>query len=134
MSYTRNDYSSIIEAREVIHGFYLSALDKYPEIPKTLLSHYIGVSIKACSRDGDLGKQKDFIKLLNFLDFLETIGYLHHRQAVTAIEVNELLGNSIVYFFEIYKPYILQRRQKDPKFYGKLECLYNEVKKERNNN
>ncbi len=64
------------------------------------------------------------------MDFLETIGYLYVQKAVTVPELNELLGNSIVYFYEIFQPYIKHRRNSkdDQKFYSQFEQLYKRVK------
>lgn len=115
----------IIQAREVIHRFYLDArkISDSPHEWKII----IGAGIKYLHRNDN--KVEDFIKLLNFLDFLETIGYLHYINAVTVYEVRELLGNSIVYYFEIFKPFILLRREetKDNKFYEHFERLYSKI-------
>lgn len=64
------------------------------------------------------------------MDFLETIGYLHYINAVTVGEVRELLGNSIVYYYEIFEPFILLRRKEtdDIKFYEHFERLYFNVR------
>jgi hypothetical protein len=59
----------------------------------------------------DEKKVTDFIYLLNFLDFLETIGYLHSEKAISLDGVRELLGNSIIYFYEIFSVYIEYRKR-----------------------
>ncbi|WP_420324126.1 DUF4760 domain-containing protein [Legionella birminghamensis] len=46
------------------------------------------------------------------------------------MEARELLGNSIIYYFDIFKPFIEMRRSEtnDNKFYEHFENLYNDVK------
>lgn len=119
----------IIEAREVIHEIYLKVKQNNPE--NTCEKHIkecIGESIYAISKYQS--RISCFIRLLNFLDFLETIGYLYYIKAVSIKEINELLGNSVIYFFEIYMKYIKCRRDKcdDDKFYEHFEFLYNDIK------
>lgn len=117
----------IIEAREVIHELYLAAEELNPERDNEEIKSIIAHQIMALKDNKD--KIKPFIKLLNFLDFFETIGYLHDKKAITTEEVSELLGNSIIYFYDIFSLYISYRRNtKDPKFYIKFEKLYLELK------
>lgn len=117
--------SEIIHAREIIHEFYLTATELYPDFDNDQIKPIIGKMINDIHNN--IGRKRDFIYLLNFLDFLETIGYLYVKKGVTIPELNELLGNSIVYFYEIYEPYIKHRRKKDPKFYDQFEKLYESV-------
>ncbi|HBD9375990.1 TPA: hypothetical protein KLD42_002906 [Legionella pneumophila] len=119
--------SEIVKAREVIHKLYLDAKKEHPEYENEQIKPIIAQAIRDLNDDEK--KIKEFIKLLNFLDFLETIGYLHSRKAITTEEVSELLGNSIIYFYDIFSIYISYRRTtKDPGFYIKFEKLYLEVK------
>ena len=115
--------SEIIQAREVIHKLYLDAKKISPSSPQEW-KIIVGAGIKYLHENKE--KIEDFIRLLNFLDFLETIGYLHYINAVTVGEVRELLGNSIVYYYEIFRPFILLRRKEtdDKKFYEHFESLY----------
>ncbi|HAT2147266.1 DUF4760 domain-containing protein [Legionella pneumophila] len=118
----------IIKAREIIHEYYLNIKQKNNEIEIDTLKQELGKKVIVISRD--INFKSDYIYLLNFLDFLETIGYLYVRNAVTIPELNELLGNSIVYFYEIFQPYIKHRRDSkgDQKFYSQFEQLYKSVK------
>ncbi|VEB35513.1 DUF4760 domain-containing protein [Legionella cherrii] len=117
----------IIRAREVIHKLYLDAKKLYPQYENQQIKPIIAQAIMDLNDDETQIEQ--FIKLLNFLDFLETIGYLHSREAITTEEVSELIGNSIIYFYDIFSIYIAYRRKtKDPGFYIKFEKLYLEIK------
>ncbi|MGQ3888464.1 DUF4760 domain-containing protein [Legionella sp. CNM-1927-20] len=117
----------IIRAREVIHKLYLDAKTMHPQYENQQIKPLIAQKIM--DLNDDESQIEEFIKLLNFLDFLETIGYLHSRKAITTEEVTELLGNSIIYFYDIFSIYIAYRRKtKDPDFYIKFEKLYLEVK------
>ncbi len=119
--------AEIIRAREVIHKLYLDAKKLHPTYENQQIKPLIAQAIMDLNDDET--QIEPFIKLLNFLDFLETIGYLHSRKAITTEEVSELLGNSIIYFYDIFSIYIAYRRKtKDPRFYLKFEKLYLEVK------
>lgn len=117
----------IIRAREVIHKLYLDATKSHPQYENQQIKPLIAQAIMELHNNKT--QIEEFIKLLNFLDFLETIGYLHSKKAITTEEVSELLGNSIIYFYDIFSVYIDYRRKtKDPGFYIKFEKLYLEVK------
>lgn len=117
--------SEIITARIVIHKYYLKAKKDNPirngQSPAShneSLQLIIGERIKISSKE--LSEAEDFIYLLNFLDVLETMGYLYSKKFVGDMELDELFGNSIIYFFKIFEPYIQERRQKDKDFYNRV--------------
>ncbi|WP_106225638.1 DUF4760 domain-containing protein [Legionella pneumophila] len=119
----------IIRAREVIHQLYLDAMNLLPNQKTNKdLCDIVGQGIK--DLHGNQEKIEHFISLLNLLDFWETIGYLYYCKAITILEIRELFGNSIVYYFVIYKPFIEFRREQtlDLKFYEHFENLYKAVK------
>jgi hypothetical protein len=93
----------IIKAREVIHKLYLDAKKLHPKYENQQIKPLIAQAIM--DLNDDESQIKEFIKLLNFLDFLETIGFLHSKKAITTEEVTELLGNSIIYFYDIFSIY-----------------------------
>ncbi|MFW2571665.1 DUF4760 domain-containing protein [Legionella sp. 29fVS95] len=119
--------TEIVEAREVIHLLYLDAREMKPRT-REQMRLIIGEGILCLHSNRN--KIPEFIRLLNFLDFLETIGYLYDSNAITLIEIRELLGNSMIYYFEIFKPFIVFRREDtdDKKFYENFEKLYNKIK------
>lgn len=114
----------IIRAREVIHEFYLYAKQENGNLTQESLNFVIGQQILAISKINNSKKIKEFISLLNFLDFLETIGYMYSIRSLEIKDIQELSGNSILYFYKIFEAYIIYRRQKDPLFYKMFEHLY----------
>ncbi len=123
----------IIRAREIIHRINLKA--KYPnkqeeEHNNESIKAKMAIDIVELNKKNTPEDIKDFISLLNFIDFLETIGYMYKTQAITLEEIKELLGNSIVYFYDIFRAYIeYRRRDKDQMFYCQFENLYLDIKK-----
>lgn len=119
----------IIKAREVIHELYLDAKHLNPELKEDNEQIKPVIALEIMKIHDSKEMTEKFVSLLNFLDFLETIGYLHSKKAITTEEVSELLGNSIIYFYDIFSIYIAYRRKtKDPGFYTKFEKLYLEVR------
>jgi len=116
--------SEIIKAREVIHEFYLSAKEVNLPLTQHDLNYVIGQQILLISKINKPNEISKFISLLNFLDFLETIGYMYHAGSLEVKDIQELSGNSIMYFYKIFEAYILYRREKDPMFYKMFEALY----------
>ncbi len=117
-----------IKAREIIHKMFLDAKKSHPEYNHYQIAPLIAVQIRDLHDNPD--KIEDYIILVNFVDFLETIGYLYEQTDLTIIEVREFLGNSLIYFYEIFSIYISYKRQiKDQSLYDKFEKMYLEMKK-----
>lgn len=115
----------IIIARKIIHKLYLDV--KNQEKEKMITNDQIARKIgeKIIKLKNDTSSAKDFIYLLNFLDFFETIGYLHYKKSISIDDINELCGNSIRYFFIIFQEYIFYRKkEKDILFYDMFIQLY----------
>ena len=55
--------------------------------------------------------------------FLYFIGSLEIK------DIQELSGNSIMYFYKIFEAYIIYRREKNPLFYKVFENLYLDLNK-----
>lgn len=81
----------------------------------------IGKEIDLLSRASDFKSQREYVYLLNLLDFLETLAFYANNHYVGAIE----LGISIYFFYTIFTPRIEDRKgkygQKD--FYKEFEKL-----------
>lgn len=132
----------IIKARQIIHKIYIKIEPKHKEKKRDNIFELVGQEIlnmrlnneekgeKKKQEDKDK-EQDDFIILLNFLDFMETIGYLYEKKLIKADELNALCGESIRFNYKIFTPYIRYKRQKHQreKFYESFEALYNELKK-----
>ena len=101
----------IIKARGVIHELYLNAKENNKEYTNEQITGVVANSIMDLNKNKNKKRIEDFISLLNFLDFLETIGYMRSENAIEIQEINELMGNSLVYFFDIFRPYIEYRRK-----------------------
>lgn len=118
----------VIEARVIIHHIQLKFI-KNGNISKEDLQQKIGEEIcNKIRRDDDYTEK--YIILLNFLDFLETIGFLCNSDRLDEEDIRELCGNSIVYFYEIFCPLIKIRRDEkgDQSFYSQLEKLAGKIK------
>lgn len=127
----------IIEARLVIHGIYRKCkLDLYNDTEKLgddqrkKLHDNIGNEIIKLSKSQDRSEQKMHMYLLNFLDFMETVGYLYASGYVEKKVLNDLFGISLEFNYEIYNQYIEHRREShnNNKFYERFQKLYNDIK------
>lgn len=127
--------SEIIKARIIIHELYLKAQEELKEkniAEKVDIHRDVGGKIV----DLSTSKQKeDFIYLLNFLDFMETIGYFYTNKYLEEKHLYELFGASLKFNYEIFEPYIKHRREKhkNPKFYCEFEKLYDFLFKNESN-
>jgi hypothetical protein len=74
---------------------------------------------------------KKFIILLNYLDFMETIGYLSKSEYVSINDLNELCGFTIKFNYEIFRLYIEDKRRRHNKkeFYSSFTELYQQMQK-----
>lgn len=92
----------ILEARTIIHGIEVnlcfSSKEKEEEIGNEI------VRLSKTSKE-----KKDFMSLVNFLDFLETIGFLFVNNYIEAISLDELCGDSIKIYYKVFLPYIKSR-------------------------
>ncbi len=118
----------ILEGRTIIHEIYLDIFESECKDDASI-QEAIGKRIIEMSTDK---KEKDnFMKLLNLLDLFETIGYLHEVQHIDVIDLEKLLGESLTFHYNIFKPYIIYKRDKhgNQKFYTAFEKLYSELMK-----
>lgn len=130
--------SEIIKTRIIIHDLYLKSQnelikqginEKHKEW-ESKLHKQIGNKIKELSISED-DKDK-FIYLLNFLDFMETVGYLYTNKHITLNKLDKLFGASLIFNFRIFEPYILHRQKKHKigDFYKEFKQLYLDLKKQ----
>lgn len=122
--------SEIIKARAIIHHLYLdvsSILAEQGISEEYAIQERIGNEIKKMSTEKD--KVKKFICVLNFLDFMETVGYLFTQGYLPKESLNELFGASIGFNYNIFKPYIICRREKHKiqGFYKEFQSLYEAI-------
>lgn len=127
-----------IKARSVIHKLYHEISERHKsgleDIPFTerdvFIQAKLGSEIILLSKNITL--TDDFIYLLNFLDFMESIAFLVEEKHVSARKLNILCGESIIFNYIIFQPYIQQRRVRhgNKNFYKCFENLYKEMIKE----
>jgi hypothetical protein len=67
----------------------------------------------------------EFSHLLNFLDFLETLALLTRKNYISVKDIDELIGNSILYYYKIFKRWIYFRRERynNKSYYCEFEDL-----------
>lgn len=97
----------IIKAKMIIHGFYAKWEEREHEHDICLKK--VGKEICEISLMSE--EKEDFAYLRNFLDFMETIGYLRKRGYVSPNSLNELCGESLKFYYLIFRSYIEQIRQ-----------------------
>jgi hypothetical protein len=111
--------TDIINARKIIHRIYISFGGDIDKVERDLL-----LSEAILNLYWDRDSVNDFIELLNFLDFLETISYFANQDHISKDEINELIGGSIGYFYHMYRPLIqfIRREYQDQSYYCQLEA------------
>lgn len=72
---------------------------------------------------------KDFTILLNFLDFLETVAFFTNKKSLETTDLQELTGESMLYYYKIFKPWIYYRRSKynNDNYYCEIQKLAKEI-------
>ncbi|MCZ4682685.1 DUF4760 domain-containing protein, partial [Legionella pneumophila] len=123
----RFGHETIIKARAIIHKFYCETYDE--NICKETHRRIIGEKIMEIIL---VKKQStNFIYLMNFLDFLETIAYFTNKNYMSEKDIKELLGGSIPYYYEVFKPFINYRRAKynSENYFCELERLIYKINK-----
>lgn len=101
--------SEIIKAREIIQRLYREACPPNEKVAREIYFQRIADSIDQIRND--INKSDDFSHLLNLLDFLEILGYFTRKKYITVKDVDELIGNSLVFYFNIFKQWIYYRRR-----------------------
>lgn len=117
---------SILIARMYFHTLLLELRAKNNNVDPDI--SIIGYKLIEMSRDET--KVKEYIYLKNLLEFFETIGFLYAQERINTKEADELIGNSILYFYKAYEPYIIHQRKNknDNNLYYELENLYKNMR------
>lgn len=114
-------YSSpeIMEARISLQELISKSGQKTPlEIAKILVDEMDNLNEKT-----DRESCKKFIFLRNFLEFLETVAYFGNKGFISSEEINELIGATLCFNYDIFKRWIYQHRGKpgNKKYCSELE-------------
>ncbi len=134
----------IIKARAIINQYYIGTkyqngkerrwikdYDDKNQIEKKRIE-MVSEEIKTLGKNSDVEKNSEnFMYLLNFLDFLdflETIAYFCNRKAVDSNQVSELLGDSLCFYYDIFKD-LIKHRQKTigKKMYYEIQKLVDKL-------
>lgn len=124
----------ILKAREIIHELYMESKEKNQSFQsesehRTWMGQkIIDYSISKFDKPDEM---KKYVTLLSFLDFLETIAYMANVDKWKQDDLSETLGNSLLFYYEIFRPKIYQRREKyeDNSFYMQIENLAHSLKR-----
>lgn len=119
-----------LEAKTILHEMYInSKSNKYPPGGKEHLAE-IAKRIQEMSKSNDIKVLTNFMKLINFLDTLETIAYFVNKderfKKNKVKDIEEFLGNSVIYFYLVFEKWINENcREKhgDYSYYYELEEL-----------
>lgn len=117
---------SIIKARVIIHEIYSKSKTQNPNSSEDQHCEFMANEIYLLGERKDKKSIKDYVYILNFLDFLETISLFTNNGYISPKEIDDLMNQSIIFFYKIFSKRIHQRRQKynDSTFYYQFEKLY----------
>jgi hypothetical protein len=115
----------IVEARIIIQEFFCQTY-------KEGISKEYHIELVANKIQGlrlNINKASDYVILINFIDYLETVAYFCNQNMISEKDVTELVGSSITYYFKVFKPWIDDRRRRySPDFYCQIEKLVKNLK------
>lgn len=120
----------IIIARQIIHEFFVKNYRAEKSIVVNDYSgalHHTGRNVLELSRkSGDEGKE--FIYLLNLIDFLETLSYFYSRKDLDIEDIQNICGHNFIFLCDVFRLY-KERRQSREKFYFRnIDRLYIDLK------
>jgi hypothetical protein len=124
----------IIEAREIIHRYYKISKRVNPRDFEEQHVLSIAKEIDKLSEnydEDDFNATKEHVTLLNFLDFLETVAFFTNNGYIRSNEVDELMGESLIFFYTVFKNKISTRRVKynNVNYYKQFEILHDKMKR-----
>jgi hypothetical protein len=121
----------IIKARQILHNLFVGAYrdenGKSKEDYNTALFN-VSEQILQMSRIKE-ENGKEFIYLLNLLDYLETLSYFFNRGDLKLKDVQNTCGNNAIFFFELFKLYVSQRQLHEKSAFINYSRLYHTLKK-----
>jgi len=119
----------IVKARAIIQRLYRAASPPNEDVPQEIYFQKIADSIDTIRDSKDKKSCEEFSYLLNLLDFLETIAYFSRKEYISVRDIDELIGNSILFYFRIYRQWIYYRRRKygNKSYYCEFENLVEKI-------
>ena len=99
----------IIKARTLIHKIYISFSDD--KISRTDKIIKTSEKIEKMRTSEDKQESSDFMYLINFLDFLETIALFYNKGSINETDLEILSGDSMKFYRDIFGCFIENRRK-----------------------
>ena len=118
---------SIIKARAIIHKIICKTRQENSEINIEKIQD----EIEAIEENEE--KAEDFMYLLNFLDFLETIAYFGNKEFISIIDIKELLGDSLLHYYGVFER-LIKNREENYGHHDELKELVEKIKIEKGSN
>lgn len=121
--------AEIVKARAIIQRLYRESNPHDNPVPKEIYFKRIADKIDEIRISQDVKSYEDFSYLLNLLDFLEAISYFARKKYISAKDVDELIGNSIVFYFNVFKQWIYYRRKTydNDSYYCEFQALVEQI-------
>lgn len=119
----------ILRARIIIHNLYRDISDLNANNNLDIICPEIGERIILLSISPKEKERRNFVYILNFLDFMESIGHLETHGYIETQQLNILCGESLQFNYKIFQPYIEHKRRKHniKTFYQNFEKLYDNL-------
>ena len=86
-------------------------------------------ALKEKLEEWDRGEQKEFFIALRVCNYFEHIGHLVVKNYLKGKDAKDLMGPSIIKYYEIFEDYIKEHRKEDNHIYGNFQRLKEEIKK-----
>jgi|GEM_PF-5514140 len=126
-----------LKAKTILYGEYFKVCEKYnlsEEKLKILTrqeeeKYRIEVGQKIIDMSVDNRRKHEFMILLNFLDFLETIGHLYVEQSISRQKLKALFGESLDFYYQLFAKYIEHRQTNYSDIYKAFQKLHEDLNK-----
>ncbi len=128
----------ILKARTIIYGLYLKARNNQDLSSECIpvqeantmedaIRKEVGGKILKMSKD--IKENENFMYLLNLLDFMETISFFHNKKGISTKKLEALLGESLNFHYQVFKPYIEYKRKQpySKDIYEELESMIKDI-------
>ncbi len=115
----------LITARALIHKPYIECQKlnlNDADMFNTLGQYIIALSMQ----DNKPEDVKNFMYVLSLLNFFEAVGFIYNRTYLKPAKINELMGQSIKFYYKTFESYIAYRRNKhgDVSFHKEFEKMF----------
>lgn len=126
-----------LKARTIIHKMIVKSEETHGMTNSqnfVLIMHDVQGGIIDLRKGKDDKSQEEFMIVLNFLEFMETIGYLAYSDCVSEEALDKLCGHSISFNYMVFKLYIesKSKRHEQNDFYKHFKALHENLEKKKN--